>query len=435
MKMKTAMPKGFFQLAPPYKKLIINTMCVAASLIFTVSTSFAQQGVKWATGGIRALDGDFLGTTNPQPIVFKVDNTEVMRLIPEGRLGIGTTTPETPLHVVGDVTITGKLFLNGKIEADTFFMPQVASVEKLITSRISSPDSVIFFGDSTITLDLANNALSWASGLPGNRRGFSIGVGENFVTSGMYSMVIGTSNNTASGAFSMVIGRSLTASAVSSMVIGEGAGKLPLVNSIPHSLAIGFNSTIPTFFVGRAAGAGQTGNVGIGTTQPNAKLDVNGDLRINDNTLWLRGGTDQNHGLGYNTDVNGPVLFGYGGGALGTKADWGENIALRWNADGNVAIGMNCIPADCKLAVNGMIRAKHVKVNTDTWCDYVFATDYNLMSIDELKQFIATHNHLPGVPSSEEVVEDGIDVGVVLTALLKRIEENTLYIISLKEEN
>ncbi|PAV12974.1 hypothetical protein ASJ81_04410 [Methanosarcina spelaei] len=86
------------------------------------------------------------------------------------------------------------------------------------------------------------------------------------------------------------------------------------------------------------------GNVGIGTTNPSARLDIQGDIRINDKDIWLRGGIDNNHGIGWygygkpfaeNTSIDGPVVFGYSGGALGTIKN-GQNIALRWDVDGNI---------------------------------------------------------------------------------------------------
>jgi hypothetical protein len=102
-----------------------------------------------------------------------------------------------------------------------------------------------------------------------------------------------------------------------------------------------------------------TGNVGIGTTTPSEKLDVRGNIRLNDNTLYLRGAGDNNHGIAYRgvnpfagQAIDGPVAFGWSGGALGTTGG-GEKIALRWNNLGNVGIGVNT-PAE-KLTVGGNI--------------------------------------------------------------------------------
>src|SRR5258706_3565847 len=70
----------------------------------------------------------------------------------------------------------------------------------------------------------------------------------------------------------------------------------------------------------------KNGNVGIGTASPNEKLVVNGELRMIDSTIWLRTGADTNHGVGWfggnrpfaTTNVDGPVVFGFSGGVLGT---------------------------------------------------------------------------------------------------------------------
>ncbi|MDO7874487.1 hypothetical protein Q5H93_07065 [Hymenobacter sp. ASUV-10] len=71
------------------------------------------------------------------------------------------------------------------------------------------------------------------------------------------------------------------------------------------------------------------------------------------NDLLLRGGTDTGHGLGYygyydqgfkpwggSDNVDGPVLFGYGGGRLGVS-NGGRKTALTWTTDGTgVAVGL-----------------------------------------------------------------------------------------------
>jgi len=91
------------------------------------------------------------------------------------------------------------------------------------------------------------------------------------------------------------------------------------------------------------------GSVGIGTATPeDALLDVEGDMRLNDHDLFLRGGADRNHGLGWygnwpyekpfgGQTPDGPVLYGFGGGGLGTT-EGGANLALGWNRSGAVAV-------------------------------------------------------------------------------------------------
>lgn len=67
--------------------------------------------------------------------------------------------------------------------------------------------------------------------------------------------------------------------------------------------------------------------------------------------------------------------------------------------------------------------------------DYVFAKDYNLMSLYEVEKYINKNSHLPEVPSAKEVEENGVNIGDMQSILLRKIEELTLYVIELKKEN
>ncbi len=108
------------------------------------------------------------------------------------------------------------------------------------------------------------------------------------------------------------------------------------------------------------------GNVGIGKN-PSARLDVNGDIKVNDNKILLRG--DMNHGIRYIPEPDGPILFGWGGGYLGTARDpalGGYMVALTWNKDGNVGIGTKNPSA--KLEVNGDLKVTGDVILTNADC-------------------------------------------------------------------
>ncbi len=69
------------------------------------------------------------------------------------------------------------------------------------------------------------------------------------------------------------------------------------------------------------------------------------------------------------------------------------------------------------------------------WADYVFHDDYQLRSLEALDKYIQQYKHLPEVPTTKEVNENGLDVADTQALLLKKIEELTLYMIELKKEN
>lgn len=64
---------------------------------------------------------NFLGTTDGQPVVFKSQNTEVMRITPNGRVGINNSAPDRTFDMFGDgakFTGTGTVYIaSGAITA------------------------------------------------------------------------------------------------------------------------------------------------------------------------------------------------------------------------------------------------------------------------------------------------------------------------------
>lgn len=115
-----------------------------------------------------------------------------------------------------------------------------------------------------------------------------------------------------------------------------------------------------------------------------------------------------------------------------------SNFAIVDN--GNMGLGVSN-PTN-KLDVNGTIHAKEVKVDLQSWPDYVFENEYKLNSLEEIEKHIKDKGHLPNIPSAKEVIENGVSLGEMDRKLLEKIEELTLYSIeqnkqikTLQEEN
>ncbi|RXK86743.1 hypothetical protein [Filimonas effusa] len=172
-----------------------------------------------------------------------------------------------------------------------------------------------------------------------------------------------------------------------------------------------------------------SGNVGIGTMAPAYKLDVNGEVGTSRLVVSNVGGgiTWPSSGSYAAIDVmQGADMIFYNGMAA-------YNERMRILGNGNIGIGTSN-PGVYKLAVEGTIGARKMKVTQEAWADYVFDSSYQLPSLTNVETFIKENKHLPEVPSAAEVKKDGLDLGDNQAVLLKKIEELTLYIIQQNKE-
>lgn len=102
---------------------------------------------------------------------------------------------------------------------------------------------------------------------------------------------------------------------------------------------------------------------------------------------------------------------------------------------GNVSIGTDNAKG-YKLAVNGSAVATSMKVKPNAnWPDFVFLKDYKLPTLKEVKTYIDQNQHLPDMPSAEEVRKEGLDLGEINRLLLKKVEELTLYLMEEHDKN
>ena len=89
----------------------LATTSTGASITTSADTSAGLRISRASGGGIvdiesyNAIGG--IGTSDNIPFRFNTNNTERVRILNDGKVGIGTSSPSTPLHVNGDVTVAG----------------------------------------------------------------------------------------------------------------------------------------------------------------------------------------------------------------------------------------------------------------------------------------------------------------------------------------
>ena len=169
----------------------------------------------------------------------------------------------------------------------------------------------------------------------------------------------------------------------------------------------------------------------------NGNIHVNKYLFIPSNRELIFGNTsDRDHSLriSYNgNDNNGSCYINYSGDLRYRNGSMTDDVpVVLFSKDNNVGIG-TLDPQGYKLAVNGTIRAKEIKVDSD-WADFVFKKDYKLPTLGEVKKHITEKGTLPGIPSESDVKANGVSLGEVNALLLQKIEELTLYVIKQQEE-
>ena len=226
-----------------------------------------------------------------------------------------------------------------------------------------------------------------------------------------------------------------------------------------------------------------SGNVGIGSDNPYARLDVNtNNLRTLLNfqgksaiTFIPNNGNSVfhiSHGLnndlaiseGSNVDEgrlvtilnNGNVGIGTknpvsklevsGGGDLTLKAsgqDSGDIIFSQisnvqngriWsNNDGGLNFSGNNnnpifqINNNGNVSVREKLEAKEIKVTQTPTADFVFEESYPLAKLEDVEKHIKAKKHLPEIASAKEMEKEGVNIGEFQIKLLQKIEELTLY--------
>lgn len=401
-----------------------------------------------------------------------------------GKVGIGTNTPTTKLHISGDANAVDLLKLQNTnttyprafrigpgagagnifgIYDDSAHLTRIAidyngnvgigTVSPIAKLQVTNGTVIAEGTTGTLSISGAGNRMMWVPYKAAFRAGNVTGTAWDSVNIGGGSVAFG-SDTKASGGLSFAVGGLNVASGNFSIATGvfssatgdaSFSGGLGTVASGYYSVALGYytkasalnsmaigDSTIASGSYSFCSGGGTsasgayTNAFGLNTTAKAYNSFVLGRYNVvaGDSGSWTA------------TDP----LFVIGNGS-GTGSSRSNAVTVLKNGKtliGNPGLAnFKGTPDGYLLFVQQGILTEKVKVAVDTttnWADFVFDEKYKLKSITELETFVKANKHLPNVPSAQDVVNNGIDVATMDARLLEKIEELSLYIIQQQKE-
>ncbi|WEK69786.1 MAG: hypothetical protein P0Y62_18500 [Candidatus Chryseobacterium colombiense] len=377
------------------KKIII---LLAAVTGFTANAQWSLTGNAGTTPGTN-----FLGTTDNQPLVFKINNDEKMKLSPNGRLVFFNANSQTWAY---------NLYIGGGNEVPS-----------------NNPGGVNYANVAVGLGSMSSNTTGYAN----------TALGYNTLT------------NSTTGTLNTALGiNSMQFAVTANNNVAVGGNSLGGIVSGEFNTAIGYQALRAW---GSVSSVPLIGNTALGTAallrltngNNNTVLGYNGFL----NTLTA----NNNISVGYNNAPNannasGNIYIGNNILPYASQPTNELNIG-NWIVGNNGTIGIgeftNQLPADgyaadggkYKLFVKDGIKTEKVKVDiaaNNGWADYVFEKDYKLMSLNNVEKFINENGHLPEVPTTEEAIKNGIELKEMNILLLKKVEELTLHLIQQNKE-
>ena len=325
----------------------ISTVHIADDAITAAKLDSTATGITFAdlaVSGNSTLTGNLTvnGAFTSRGIDDNADATAIT-INGNEEVGIGTTSPTYKLHVAGTAAITGNLTMSTSAEIRSSDGTGIR-----LRNAANSANEGGFVRSGLWEGDSSRDPSLFAE----------TGLGLRFYTGGSATerMVINSSGNVGIGTTSFTGGYKLDVTGSILSQVGSGNvsvvvatnnanGALNALQNVGLELATDSTNKRISFRNGTSTNMVilDGGDVGIGITSPNCKLDVNGIISPRGNQIRLAGGTDGNHFLqkittGYSgATVDGPMLQGHQGGELTTNYG-GNSWSLRWATGGAVYI-------------------------------------------------------------------------------------------------
>jgi hypothetical protein len=412
---------------------------------------------------------------------------------PSGNVGIGTTNPNSLLHLysssansmlqlqfnaIGGGNWSLNPFISGVSNGGLSFVDILHATTPLVISN--SGNVGIGTTAPSFPLELAGNMNIFpTSNYPSAATARQLTIGEAS-NNPQYRLALGYYQDPGTDVYTGVI-QSTHGNGGNNLLLNPNGGNVGIGITNPanklqignvgsygyggNALAMGDGSNVLAMHYGATAylvatgnlaiGGGQnlsnqlflssSGKIGVGIATPSSQLDVfhNGTgsvLRVGGNAV----GTANDAGVDFyannanNVPTYARIALGLNTGTVGSETGY-LNFStintgtltekMRLTAEGNVLIGQT---TQINSAYKLDVNGKaraNEIVVNTTGADFVFDKKYTLPKLSDVKAYIDKNQHLPEIPSAKEMQTNGMNVGEINTKLLQKVEELTLYLI------
>ena len=326
----------------PARKLHVSGGSESRSDVQVTYDSLGTSGNDGAQFGIQSA-GAYIWNYENSSIYFGTNNGERVRILNNGNVGVGTSSPESLLHLRGSIPTLILHDTNSSVSGDDYGKIQWHTQDSSmpgtndIGAEIKATDDSTYGDRAAILFSTAHNATSLTERMRIASNG-NVGIGD--ATPDFKLDVAGTGRFAGDNSATPLTVNGGTATLASIQLNG---GTNAVDNSsiqAKYSLVLASNSTngISNRSIMFKNGTTEQmriaadGNVGIGSTAPSFKLQVNGTVRINSGDSFLDDGQSIRWG-GTAAKIDGSS----GGDYLRFYTDGAER--MRVISGGNVGIG------------------------------------------------------------------------------------------------
>lgn len=336
-------------------------------------------------------------TNHPSAIKFSPNGTEAVRIDNDGNLGVGTSSPDTLLHLESTSSGSSPILT---VENDNDIKLKLGAVRSLAgtapdTTFIAYDSSLRFIADADSTTEVARIS-SGGNLLIGtttdNTQKLQVNGTSRFDDTMYVSEYIAHLGDGNTAVRFLDDALQFNAGGVAMMKLTEGSADVVTIN--PDSADVNFQVNGDTVANLLFVDAG-TSRVGIGTSSPGEKLEVyDGNIKLNDGTRNLLVGEegsssyqikssgyliiDATSGIQINKTTSGNVSIASGNVLIGTTTDNGYKLNVNGdatingvrvgrgagNVDGNTVVGSGAFNSNSTGLQNTAIGYQSLRNNT-----------------------------------------------------------------------